>query len=120
MELSAGGLVPLSFVMFPSTSLPSVGAGSSRVAVFSKPCSISRIRGARVANPQALTKPEFVRVIKEKIEGHASDKVKGLGIGDLEDVVGTVFSTITDQVAAGEDINIVGFGKFLRRYTNLS
>jgi len=54
-----------------------------------------------------LNKSDLIRLVSEKVE---------MPKKDVEEVVNTLINSIVDTVAAGEKVQLVGFGTFERRF----
>ena len=88
-----------------------------RALLFGGPCLRTQRHVASSTVPQAINKQEFITAVKDNVK--SSPAIGSLTNVEFEQVVMGVFKTITTKVAAGESVNITGFGKFERRYVPL-
>ena len=96
-----------------AASLGSFIAKPSKALLFGRPCLRPQRYVASSTVTQAINKQEFIEAVKQNIK--SSPGVKSLSNSEFDQIVLGVFSTITTKVAAGETVNITGFGKFERR-----
>lgn len=84
-----------------------------KVLLFGRPCLRAHRHITSSTTPQAINKQEFITAVKDNVK--SSPAIGDLTNIEFEQIVMGVFKTITAKVAAGESVNITGFGKFERR-----